>query len=117
MEVIVRPDTDSAVKLTARLIADAINAKPEFTLGLATGGTMEAVYAELAAMNKAGKVDFSLTKTFNLDEYIGLPEDHPAGFRKYLRERFINKLPVKPASFHPVNGSDPDPEKVDLRWT
>ena len=33
-------------------------------------------------------------------------------FRKYLRERFINKLPVKPASFHPVNGSDPDPEKV-----
>ena len=92
MEVIVRPDTDSAVKLTARLIADAINEKPEFTLGLATGGTMEAVYAELAAMNKQGKVDFSLAKTFNLDEYIGLPPEDKNSYRYYTLRIPLRRL-------------------------
>ncbi len=75
MEVAIRPTTQDAVRLTARLIADAINAKPEFKLGLATGATMEAVYSELAAMNQRKEVDFSLVKTFNLDEYIGLPPE------------------------------------------
>ena len=66
----------------------------------------------LSALTKEPGIDWSKVNIFHLDEYIGLPEDHPAGFRKYIRERFIAHLPVKPASFHPVNGSDPDPERV-----
>ena len=108
MEVIVRPDTDSAVKLTARLIADAINAKPEFTLGLATGGTMEAVYAELAAMNKQGKVDFSLTKTFNLDEYIGLPPEDKNSYRYYMNYHLFDKINIDKRNTHLPNGMAED---------
>ena len=48
MEVVVCKSTDAAVKLTAALLADAVKAKPDLVLGLATGRTMEAVYAELA---------------------------------------------------------------------
>ena len=77
MDVIIRPTADCAEAFAAKLIADALNAKPTMTLGLATGATMENVYKKLAAMNKKGEVDFSLCKTFNLDEYVGLPpEDH-----------------------------------------
>ena len=116
MEVIVRPDTDSAVKLTARLIADAINAKPEFTLGLATGGTMEAVYAELAAMNKAGKVDFSLTKTFNLDEYIGLPPEDKNSYRYYMNFHLFDKINIDKNNTHLPDGMAADEVAEGARY-
>ena len=94
MEVIVRPDTDSAVKLTARLIADAIKAKPKFNLGLATGATMEPVYADLAAMNGRGEVDFSQVTTFNLDEYIGLPPEDKNSYRYYMNFHLFDKINI-----------------------
>ncbi len=110
MDVIIRPDTASAVKLTARLIADAINAKPDFKLGLATGGTMEAVYAELAAMNRAGQVDFSLVRTFNLDEYIGLPADDPNSYRYYMNHHLFDHVNIDPRNTHLPDGMATDEE-------
>ena len=94
MEVIIRPTTQEAVHLTARLIADAINAKPEFKLGLATGATMEAVYADLAAMNQRKEVDFSLVKTFNLDEYIGLPPEDKNSYRYYMNHHLFSRINI-----------------------
>ena len=76
---------------------------------IATGASQ---FEMLSCLKDEKDIDWSKVNFFHLDEYIGLPEDHPAGFRKYLRERFINLLPVAPMSFTPVNGSDPDPEKV-----
>ena len=99
----------AAAKLGAEKIRAALAKKSEVNIILATGASQ---FEMLSALSKETDIDWSKVNFFHLDEYIGLPEDHPAGFRKYLRERFINKLPVKPASFHPVNGSDPDPEKV-----
>jgi len=76
MEVIIQPDAAAAVKLTARIMGDALRKNPEMVFGLATGATMEAVYAELARMCREEGLDFSNAKSFNLDEYIGLaPED------------------------------------------
>ena len=94
MEVIIRPTTAEAVNLTAKLIADAIRRKPFFKLGLATGATMEAVYADLAAMNKAGEVDFSRVVTFNLDEYIGLPPEDPNSYRYYMNKHLFSKINI-----------------------
>ena len=71
MEVIIQPDADAAAMLAARLIAARMREKPDLVLGLATGRTMEHVYDRLAAM----KLDFSTCRSFNLDEYIGLPAD------------------------------------------
>ncbi len=113
MEVKIFDDKDTLGKAAAAkgatYIRKAIAKNGHANVIIATGASQ---FEMLSALSKEQDIDWSKVNFFHLDEYIGLPEDHPAGFRKYLRERFINKLPVKPASFHPVNGSDPDPEKV-----
>ena len=108
MEVIVQPTAEAAVKFTARLIADAVKAKPDFTLGLATGATMEGVYAELAAMNKRGEVDFSLTRTFNLDEYIGLPPEDKNSYRYYMNYHLFDKINIDKRNTHLPDGMAAD---------
>lgn len=94
MEVIIRPTAESAVKLTARLINDSLRARPNSTLGLATGRTMEALYAELSRMCKEDGLDFSLTKTFNLDEYIGLPAENVNSYRYYMNYHLFNNINI-----------------------
>ncbi|HPX40205.1 MAG TPA: glucosamine-6-phosphate deaminase, partial [Candidatus Hydrogenedentes bacterium] len=71
MEVIIRDTRDQAVSLAAALIARALVKKPNLVLGLATGRTMESVYELLVAMYEDDGLDFSLARTFNLDEYVG----------------------------------------------
>lgn len=93
----------------ATYIRQALKAKGHANIIVATGASQ---FEMLAALVKEPGIDWSKVNIFHLDEYIGLPESHGASFRKYLRDRFVNKLPVKPASFHPVNGSAPDPEAV-----
>ena len=77
MQVVIRPTKPDASWLAARMIAAAIRENPRIVLGLATGRTMERVYAKLVQMHKEEDLDFSLVRTFNLDEYIGLPPEHP----------------------------------------
>jgi glucosamine-6-phosphate deaminase len=108
MEVIVRPDAADAAAFTARLIADAINEKPDFVLGLATGGTMEPVYADLVEMNRQGKVDFSLVRTFNLDEYIGLTPEDPNSYRYYMNYHLFDKINIDKRNTHLPNGMAED---------
>ena len=72
MEVIIRPTAEAAARLTAALVTDAIRAKPDLVLGLATGRTMERVYALLVEQHNAHSLSFARVTTFNLDEYIGI---------------------------------------------
>ena len=64
MDVIIMPTAAKAAELAARIIADAVKAKPAYTLGLATGRTMERLYAYLADWHKTEGLDFSLCKSF-----------------------------------------------------
>ena len=97
----------AAAQLGAEKIREALTKKSEVNIILATGASQ---FEMLAALLKEKDIDWSRIRIFHLDEYIGLPVDHPAGFRKYLWERFVSKLPVPPAAFYPVNGSASDPE-------
>ena len=92
MEVIICTGAGQAEALVAALVADQVRAKPDSVLGLATGRTMVGVYQELA---NAG-VSFSRVTTFNLDEYVGLPGDHPGSFASYIMEHFVSKTDVPP---------------------
>lgn len=94
MEIIIRPDTLHAAQLVARVIASEIRRKPDLVLGLATGRTMEAVYALLAQMHKEEGLSFASCRTFNLDEYIGLPADHPCSYRRYMNENLFSKVDI-----------------------
>jgi glucosamine-6-phosphate deaminase len=81
MEVIIRPDADKAAELTSRLIEARLRAKPDLVLGLATGRTMERVYDKLVAKHQSEGLDFSQCRTFNLDEYIGVPPGDEHSYR------------------------------------
>lgn len=104
MEVVIRPNTKSAVKLAATLIAEALRAKPNLVLGLATGRTMESVYAELARMHRQESLDFSLARTFNLDEYIGLGPENRNSYRYYMDFHLFNNINIDKRNTHLPNG-------------
>lgn len=108
MEVIIMPDTRKATLLAARLLADQIHRKPSSTLGLATGRTMENLYGVLAEMHRNDGLDFSLCRSFNLDEYIGLPENDPNSYRSYMNQHLFSKVNIDIRNTHLPHGNAPD---------
>ncbi|MFA6715452.1 MAG: glucosamine-6-phosphate deaminase [Victivallales bacterium] len=100
MEVIIRPNKEIATDLAAKLIAEKIRQKPFICLGLATGRTMEIVYGKLAAMHRDEGLDFSLARTYNLDEYIGLPPEHPNSYRYYMNKYLFEKINIDLRNTH-----------------
>lgn len=104
MEVIIQPDRDVAALLVARIIARDLASNPHLVLGLATGATMECVYRHLVRMHNQEKLDFSLCRTFNLDEYVGLGPDHPSSYRAYMNEHLFGHVNIDPRNTHLPNG-------------
>jgi len=90
MDVIIQPDAEMAARTAADLIAQALSAKPDLVLGLATGCTMESVYDQLVRKHLEAGLDFSRCRTFNLDEYVGLAADDPCSYHHFMRKRFFD---------------------------
>lgn len=88
----------------------ALRAREEPCIVLATGASQFEMLEALVEMND---IDWSRVTAFHLDEYIGISADHPASFRRYLRERFAERLPVPLRTFHFINPDD-DPD-VEIR--
>ena len=89
----------AAGKAAAALIRNAIAEKGAAHIILATGTSQFETLKQLVVEKD---IDWGKVVMFHLDEYIGLPETHPAGFRRYLKERFIQKLPALKA-VHLIN--------------
>lgn len=94
-----------AASRAAGAIRGALDARGEARVVAATGVSQ---LAFLEALTATGDLDWSRVAFFHLDEYLGLPESHPASFRRYLRERIVEK--VHPGTFHFVDGEAADPE-------
>ena len=94
---------EAAVAL-AQHLADAVRQRPEIVLGLATGRSPVAAYAELRRMAAAGQVDFSRVTTFNLDEFAGVDASHPGSFRRFMDEHLFDAIGVDRARIHFLNG-------------
>ncbi len=77
--------------VSAALIAK-IQSKPDAVLGLATGGTMEPIYARFIDQARQSGLDVSRLTSFNLDEYVGLSADHPKSYSVYMREHLFRHL-------------------------
>ena len=110
MEVLIRDTRDQAVSLTAALIARALVQKPNLVLGLATGRTMESVYELLVAMYEDDGLDFSLARTFNLDEYVGLPTEDPNSYRFYMNKHLFHRVNIDLRNTHLPDGMAEDIE-------
>ena len=97
----------AAAECAAQAIRAAIDANGAAAVILATGASQ---FDMLDALVRANGIGWPKVTCFHLDEYIGLPAAHPASFRRYLKERFVDRLPEPPRAFHYVGGEAPDPE-------
>ena len=104
MLVMLKTNRDELNREAARIISSAVRRDPSLTLGLATGSTTIGVYAELARMHREEDLDFSQVTTFNLDEYVGLPADHPQSFRYFMQQNLFRHINVNPANIHIPDG-------------
>ena len=95
----------AAAEEAARILVDAIKEKGEATFIVATGASQ---FEFLENLTSISSINWSKTTMFHLDEYIGLPETHPASFRKYLKEKLINK--VRPGNVYLIKGDAKSPE-------
>jgi glucosamine-6-phosphate deaminase len=116
MEVIIRPTESDAEGLVARLMAEAIRNKPSIVLGLATGRTMEHVYRRLVEIHRNEGLDFSLVRTFNLDEYIGLPPENPNSYRHYMHHYLFGHINIDPRNTFLPDGMAKDVDAACLRY-
>ncbi len=109
MRVIIKPDYTSISEWTAKYIADRINAyKPTeddpFVLGLPTGSTPIGVYNELIKMYQNGEISFKNVVTFNMDEYVGLPVEHPQSYHYFMWENFFKYIDIQEKNVHILDG-------------
>ena len=92
MRVIVTENFEQTCEIAAGIIMDVIRKKPDARLGLATGSTAQGVYPYLVRANQMGEVDFLRVNTVNLDEYVGLPADHPERYRNVIDTVFVSRV-------------------------
>jgi glucosamine-6-phosphate deaminase len=116
MEVIIRPDTESAASLTTSIIQKELGKKPDLVMGLATGRTMEMVYGKLAEKHEKENLDFSLCKTFNLDEYIGLPAGNENSYRYYMNKHLFRRVNIDIRNTNLPDGMAKDPSAESAKY-
>lgn len=92
MEVVIAPDTGTLGILAADAIAALLARKPDAVLGLATGSSPLVVYDELIARHQAGLLSFAQARAFTLDEYVGLPAEHPERYRNVIDDVFVSRV-------------------------
>ena len=104
MEIIIQPTAHEAASVAARIIAGVLREKPDAVLGLATGSTPVSLYKQLIAMN----LNWSRVTTFNLDEYIGLPVEHPQSYHSFMWENLFRHINIRPENIHIPDGNAAD---------
>ena len=94
MRIIVANNYEDMSTIGAEEIMRLINYRPDCVLGLATGSTPEGMYKKLVQFNKENLVDFSRVTSFNLDEYVGLEENHPQSYKYFMNNNFFDHVNI-----------------------
>lgn len=115
MRLIIQPDYDKVSKWAANYVAKTINEyKPNadklFVLGLPTGSSPIGMYKELVKLCKEGKLSFKYVKTFNMDEYVGLPEEHRESYHSFMNNNLFNHVDIQKENINILNGNAKDLE-------
>jgi glucosamine-6-phosphate deaminase len=113
MRLIIQPDYEKLSCWAARYIAKTIKeyAPTEsnpFVLGLPTGSSPIGTYKQLIAMHREGYLSFKNVVTFNMDEYIGLPEDHPQSYHAFMWDHLFSHVDIPRDHVHIPDGNAPD---------
>jgi glucosamine-6-phosphate deaminase len=100
----------------AGIITGLVQMQPSAVLGLATGGTPVGIYEELVKAHKKGHVSFKKVTTFNLDEYVGVPEDHPESYHTYMKQHLFDHIDLLPDHANIPDGNAAILEEECLRY-
>lgn len=121
MRLIIQPDYARLSAWAANYIAAKINAfnpseERPFVLGLPTGSSPLGTYKQLIELNKNGVVSFKHVVTFNMDEYVGLPQDHPQSYYTFMWDNFFSHIDITPENTNILNGNAPCLEEECARY-
>jgi glucosamine-6-phosphate deaminase len=116
MRLVIRDDPDQVADFVAKYIKQRILAfnpteSRPFVIGLPTGSSPLKTYKKLIEFYKKGEVSFRNVVTFNMDEYVGIPEDHPESYHSFMWNNFFKEIDIKPENVHILNGNAPDLKK------
>lgn len=100
----------------AELIISLIRQQPHAVLGAATGSTPIGIYEQLVSSYRSGLVSFRGVTTFNLDEYVGLPHEHPESYHSYMKRHLFGHIDIEPQHTHIPNGMADDLEAECARY-
>lgn len=109
MLVAVLSSEDEIAKVAADRVTRVMQRKRDAVIGLATGSSPIPLYQELIRRYKAGEITFDKAQAFCLDEYVGLPEYHPEGYRNFIEREFTAHVNFADGAVHAPDGSSPDP--------
>ena len=113
MRLVILDNYDAVSMWAAKYIRNKIrsfNPGPDryFVLGLPTGGTPVGTYKKLIEFHKKGKISFKYVKTFNMDEYVNLPRDHPESYHSFMWNNFFKHIDIDPQNAHILDGNAND---------
>lgn len=110
MEVIVLPTAAAVGKVAAEMVASVVARKPSAVIGLATGSSPRGLYVDLARRVDAGEISFAEARGFALDEYVGIPLEHPESYASVIAREVVGPLGFDPSKVLVPNGRAPDLE-------
>lgn len=121
MRLIIENTSAQVAQWAARYIVEQIKLKAKYTpspfvLGLPTGSTPLETYKELIRLYEAGEVSFANVVTFNMDEYVGLPQEHPESYHSFMWNNFFSHIDIKPENVNILDGNAPDLEAECRRF-
>lgn len=113
MRVIIQPTYEKLSQWAADYIVNKINsfnptAERPFVLGLPTGSSPIGMYQNLVKAYKEGRISFKHVLTFNMDEYVALPESHPESYHSFMAKNLFNHIDCPKENIHILNGNADD---------
>ena len=116
MQIHVFENAAQVGQAAATLIAAQVLSKPDSILGLATGSTPIPTYQELIRLCKAGVVDFSRVRSFNLDEYCNLPVEHEQSYHSFMKENLFGHINIDISNTRVPDGNAADPQNECITY-
>ena len=116
MKIIRAKDYQDMSRKAANIISAQVIMKPDCVLGLATGGTPVGTYAQLVDWYNKGDLDFSEVTTVNLDEYRGLPKEHPESYWSFMHKNLFDHVNIAPAHINLPDGTNPDADAACAQY-
>ena len=121
MRLIIQPDYEKLSQWTANYIVQKIkafapSADQPFVLGLPTGSSPLGVYRELVRLYRDGQISFRYVVTFNMDEYVGIPREHPQSYHSFMWNNLFGQIDIPEENVNILNGNAPDLEAECRRY-